>query len=186
MIGVEVTELETGKVLDPKRVFDVQRSGAYAVYNVRGHVRFILNKESGAGPQVGGFFFDPVAGAPEKKDLWTAPVTARVKFLSAVPDSSKTVFTVLESQNQALPKGSDFFAIQWVMQNTTLMKAANLKPGQEVKISIQSWDDTIKADSKLESLQRIDDTEFKPNLPMVWIKDFESPVGKWLSELPQK
>lgn len=187
VIGVEVTELESGKVLDPKRVFDVQRSGAYAVYNVRGQVRFILNRESGGGPQVGGFFFDPVEGAPSKESLWAAPVTARIKFLSAVPDPNKVVykdalttaiFTVVESQNPALPKGSDFFAIQWVMQNTTLMKAANLKQGQEVKISVQSWDDALKADPKLESLQRIDDTEFNPNLPMVWIKDFESPAAK--------
>jgi hypothetical protein len=187
VISVEVVEQESGKILDPKRVFDVKLSGAYAVYNVRGQVRFILTKESGGGPQVGGFFFDPVEGAAPKGAAWSAPVTARVKFLSAVPDPNKTVyrdalttaiFTVVESQNPALPKGSDFFAIQPVMQNTTLMKAANLKIGQELKLSLQSWDDATKADSKLESLQRIDETEFNPNLPMVWVKDFESPAAK--------
>ena len=187
VISVEVVEQESGKILDPKRVFDVKLSGAYAVYNVRGQVRFILTKESGGGPQVGGFFFDPVEGAAPKGAAWSAPVTARVKFLSAVPDPNKTVyrdalttaiFTVVESQNPALPKGSDFFAIQPVMQNTTLMKAANLKVGQELKLSLQSWDDATKADSKLESLQRIDETEFNPNLPMVWVKDFESPAAK--------
>ncbi|MDQ2732702.1 MAG: hypothetical protein M3Y56_13670, partial [Armatimonadota bacterium] len=72
---IQVLDHDTKAVLDTLN-FNTFVTGAYAVFNIRGHVTFHVVNRGGSNLALSGIFFDPIpaVGSPKDKTLKTAPV----------------------------------------------------------------------------------------------------------------
>jgi len=176
VMGIEVQECDTRRVLLPSVDVDSAPSGAYVVFNVKGHVRFLLGpKENHDGSGIAGIFFDPVKGE-------TITVDARVTFATHPPNPKTSTYkdalttTVFAAEAAPEQKGvpAKFSAIQWVMKDGKLLPpASDLAEGQRWRLTLTNWDEAIRKDKKLETIRRVDETEFDPDMPIYWVLQAE-------------
>ena len=174
VMTVEVQECDTRKVLVPIMDVEAGGTGVYAVWNIKGHVRFLMGCKK-VGPAVAGIFFDPVKGE-------TITVDARVTFATHPPNPKTSTYkdalttTVFAAEAAPDQKGAPatFSAIQWVMKDGKLLPpASDLAEGQRWRLTLTNWDEAIRKDKKLETIRRVDETEFDPDAPLYWIEKAE-------------
>ena len=69
---------------------------------------------------------------------------------------------------------ASFSAIQWVMKDATLLPpASDLAVGQRWRLTLTAWDAAVGKDKQLETLRRVDDTEFDADRPVYWVEKAE-------------
>lgn len=49
------------------------------------------------------------------------------------------------------------------------MVASVLKQGQKWKLELQNWNQVLEENLELNTIQRIDETEFDPDVPVCWL-----------------
>jgi hypothetical protein len=169
---LEVQDYTTRKVLVPG--MDIKHGPTYAIFNVRGQVRFLLLKK-GAPNAVAGIFFDPVKAE-------TITVDARVVFATPAPNPKastyKDALTTTVFAAEAAPEQknvpANFSAIQWVMKDAKLLTpASDLAVGQRWRLTLTAWDAAVEKDKQIETLRRVDDTEFDADRPVYWVEKAE-------------
>jgi hypothetical protein len=169
---LEVQDYTTRKVLVPG--MDIKHGPSYAIFNIRGQVRFLFRFKA-VSAAVAGIFFDPVKAE-------TITVDARVVFATPAPNPKastyKDALTTTVFAAEAAPEQknvpANFSAIQWVMKDATLLPpASGLAVGQRWRLTLTSWDAAVGKDKQLETLRRVDDTEFDADRPVYWVEKAE-------------
>jgi hypothetical protein len=169
---LEVRDYTTRKVLVPG--MDIKHGPSYAIFKVRGQVRFLFRFKA-VSAAVAGIFFDPVKAE-------TITVDARVVFATPAPNPKastyKDALTTTVFAAEAAPEQknvpANFSAIQWVMKDATLLPpASGLAVGQRWRLTLTSWDAAVGKDKQLETLRRVDDTEFDADRPVYWVEKAE-------------
>ncbi len=170
--SLEVQDYTTREVLVP--AMDINPEPTYAIFKVRGHVRFLLLKK-GTPVGVAGIFFDPV-----KSETFT--VDARVVFATPAPnpktstykDALTTTVFAAEAAPEQKKSPAKFSAIQWVMKDAELLPpASRLAAGQRWRLTLTDWDAAVRQNREIETIQRVDQTEFDADRPVYWIEKAE-------------
>lgn len=169
---LEVQDYTTRKVLVPG--VDIKHEPTYAIFKVRGHVRFLFRCKT-TSAAVAGIFFDPV-----KAETFT--VDARVVFATPAPnpktsaykDALTTTVFAAEAAPEQKKAPAKFSAIQWVMKDAKLLPpASGLAAGQRWRLTLTAWDAAVGKDKHLETLRRVDETEFDADRPVYWVEKAE-------------
>ena len=137
-------------------------------------MRFLLLKK-GTPVGVAGIFFDPV-----KSETFT--VDARVVFATPAPnpktstykDALTTTVFAAEAAPEQKKSPAKFSAIQWVMKDAELLPpASRLAAGQRWRLTLTDWDAAVRQNREIETIQRVDQTEFDADRPVYWIEKAE-------------
>jgi hypothetical protein len=124
------------------------------------------------------------ASAPKPLTPATAAVPAKfttvstIEFVSVLPNPKTSPYadaltTVVVQAGQPFP-GTDktrAYVIGWAFKNRALLYASKIRQGQKWQLTLADWNQILQQHPGLESVMRIDDTEFDPGLPVLWMSE---------------
>ena len=169
------------KTLVPAERIEYGNKGVYVIYQVRGRVRFLIRDGL---PALAGLFFDTVPGAAQTRPA--APpgpgagepfvVDGRIDFVSKIPDPKTSPYvdaltTIIVKTARPLPGTGQnrAYVIGWAFRDRELVEISRFKVGQEWRLTLVEWDRAVRENPRLDSVQRIDGTEFDPDMPVFWV-----------------
>jgi len=180
-IEVQNADASNRKTLEPARRIEFGDKGVYVIYQVRGRVRFLVRDGS---PALAGLFFDTVPGTAQTRPA--APpgpgagepliVDGRVDFVSGIPDPKTSPYadaltTVIFQTARPLPGTGQnrAYVIGWAFRDRELVEISRFRAGENWRLELVEWDRALRENPRLETIQRIDQTEFDPDLPVFWV-----------------
>lgn len=196
-IEVQNADPANRKTLLPAERVEYGDKGVYAIFRVKGRVRFLFKDGY---PTLAGLFFDvppgvarstassaPTPGpasAPKPLTPATAAVPAKfttvgtIEFVSVLPNPKTSPYadaltTVVVQAGQPFP-GTDktrAYVIGWAFKNRALLYASKIRQGQKWQLTLADWNQILQQHPVLESVMRIDGTEFDPGLPVLWMSE---------------
>jgi len=180
------------ETLVPAERIEYGNKGVYVIYRVKGRVRFLIRDGL---PGLAGLFFDPVpgsggaanaAGSPTSPASPPAPPTGEtpekftidgtIELASKLPDPKTSPYvdaltTVVFRTAKPIPGTGKTTGqvIGWAFKDRELLEAAKFQPGQKWQLVLMKWDRALQENPALETIQRIDDTDFDPDVPVFWV-----------------
>ena len=193
-IEVQTTNAADRETLVPAERIEYGEKGVYVIYRVKGRVRFLI---SDGQPALAGLFFDPVPGtggaagpasrpagsptsSPPASAMGATPkkftIDGTIEFVSKLPDPKTSPYTdalttVVFRTAKPIPGTGKTTGqvIGWAFKDRELLEAAKFQKGQKWQLVLTKWDRALQENPALETIQRIDDTDFDPDVPVFWL-----------------
>ena len=193
-IEVQTTNAADRETLVPAERIEYGDKGVYVIYRVKGRVRFLI---SDGQPALAGLFFDPVPGtggaagpaprpagsptsSPPASAMGATPkkftIDGTIEFASKLPDPKTSPYTdalttVVFRTAKPIPGTGKTTGqvIGWAFKDRELLEAAKFQKGQKWQLVLTKWDRALQENPALETIQRIDDTDFDPDVPVFWL-----------------
>jgi hypothetical protein len=195
-IEVQTTNAADRETLVPAERIEYGEKGVYVIYRVKGRVRFLI---SDGQPALAGLFFDPVPGtggaanaasrpagsptsSPPASAMGATPkkftIDGTIEFVSKLPDPKTSPYTdalttVVFRTAKPIPGTGKTTGqvIGWAFKDRELLEAAKFQKGQKWQLVLTKWDRALQENPALETIQRIDDTDFDPDVPVFWLSE---------------
>lgn len=180
-IEVQTSDPANRKTLAPAQRIEHGGKGVYVIYHVRGPVRFLFKDGY---PTVAGLFFDRVPGTAQTRPA--APpgsgagepfvLDGRIDFVSTIPDPKTSPYAdalttvIFQTARPLTGTGQKrAYVIGWAFRDRELVEISRFKVGENWRLELVEWDRAVRENPRLETIQRIDQTEFDPDLPVFWV-----------------